>query len=594
MHYLFNISFLIGIKTMIKKLLEHIGEYKLDSILSPVFVTLEALLEVFIPYLMALIIDNGVTGGDMNYVTKMGIVLVGAALLSLLFGVLSGKFAARASAGFARNLRRALFYNVQSFSFSNIDKFSQSSLITRLTTDVTNVQNAYQMIIRIMVRSPALLILSLVMAFNINGELSLVFVFILPVLIIGLVLIMRSARPIFMRVFKKYDKMNNVVQENLRGIRVVKSYVREDFEIKKFEDVSEDIYKDFSKVEKMLMLTSPLMMFAVYASMLLLSWIGANLIVSETLQTGELMSLFTYTMQILMALMMFSMVLVMVIMARASAERIVEVLDEKSDLQNPKHPVMEVGDGSIRFEGVDFSYTGDKEHPCFRHASLNIKSGQVIGIIGGTGSGKTTLVQLIPRLYDVTGGTVFVGGKDVREYDLTVLRDSVSMVLQNNVLFSGTIKENLRWGNKDATDEELMEACKLAQADEFIRRFPKGYDTYIEQGGTNVSGGQKQRICIARALLKDPKILILDDSTSAVDMKTDALIKEGLRESIPGTTKIVIAQRAQSVMEADQIIVMDGGQINQIGTHAELLKTNTIYQEVYNSQTKGGGLGDAS
>ena len=578
---------------MIKKLAEHIGKYKTDSILSPVFVTLESLLEVLIPYLMALIIDNGVSGGDLPYITQMGIVLVVAALVSLLFGILSGRYAARASAGFAKNLRQALFYNVQSFSFSNIDKFSQSSLITRLTTDVTNVQNAYQMIIRIMVRSPAMLIFSLVMAFRLSSELSLVFLIIIPILAAGLFFIMNGARPIFMRVFKRYDRMNNVVQENLRGIRVVKSYVREDHEIEKFQDVSQDIYTDFSKVEKMLSLTSPLMMFAVYGGMLLLSWLGANMIVSGTLKTGELMSLFTYAMQILMSLMLFSMVLVTVILARASAERIVEVLDEQSDLKNPPHPLKAVADGSIRFENVDFSYTADKKHPCLRRAELNIKSGQVVGVIGGTGSGKSTLVQLIPRLYDVTSGKVEVGGKDVREYDLEILRDNVSMVLQNNVLFAGTIKENLRWGNKDATDEQLVEACKLAQADGFIREFENGYDTYIEQGGANVSGGQKQRICIARALLKKPKILIMDDSTSAVDMKTDSLIREGLKTSIPGTTKLIIAQRTASVQDADQIVVMDDGKIDQVGTHGELLATNRIYQEVYNSQTKGGSINEA-
>lgn len=578
---------------MIKKLMAYIGQYKKDSILSPVFVALESLLEVIIPLLMAELIDKGVTGGNMDVIMKMGIALVIAAMVSMLFGVLSGKYAASASAGFAKNLRQGLFYNVQRFSFANIDKFSTSSLITRLTTDVTNVQNAYQMIIRIFVRAPAMLVFALIMAFQINAELSVVFIIIIPILVVGLVFIIRGAHPIFTRVFKKYDKMNNVVQENVRGIRVVKAYVREEHEIEKFDGVSQEIYEDFSKAEKILMLNSPLMMGAVYAAMLLLSWLGAQMIVSDTLTTGELMSMFTYTMQILMSLMMFSMVLVMITMARASAERIVEVLDEQSDLHNPEQPVYDVADGSVRFQGAYFCYPSGGEHKyCLQKVDINIPSGQTVGIIGGTGSAKTTLVQLIPRLYDITEGSVEVGGRDVREYDLETLRDAVSMVLQNNVLFSGTIKENLRWGKQGATDEELQHACKLAQADEFIRRFPDGYDTYIEQGGTNVSGGQRQRLCIARALLKHPKVLVLDDSTSAVDMKTDALIREAFKNEIPNTTKIIIAQRTASVQDADQIIVMDGGRIDAVGKHEELLQNNRIYSEVYNSQVKG-GLGDA-
>ena len=576
---------------MIKRLAGCIRQYKKDSILTPLYVTMEVVLEVVIPLLMASLIDLGIDGGSMSYIIKIGIALVIAAIISLLFGALSGRSAAIASAGFAKNLRHDMFYNVQSFSFSNIDKFSTASIVTRLTTDITNIQNAYQMIIRIAVRCPVMLVFSLIMAFGINPELSLIFLCCIPVLGLGLYLIMSRAHPIFERVFKIYDKLNNVVQENLRGIRVVKSFVREEHEKEKFDNISKDIYNDFSKAEKILAFNMPLMQFCVYACMLLISWFGARLIVGSSMTTGELMSLITYTMQILMSLMMLSMVFVMITISRASAERIVEVLDEKSDLHNSENPVYDVKSGDIQFDNVEFSYKKGKGKPCLKNINLTIRAGETVGIIGGTGSSKSSLVQLIPRLYDVTKGSVSVGGIDVREYDIETLRNAVAMVLQKNVLFSGTIKENLRWGNEHATDEELVHACQLAQADDFIRQFPDGYDTYIEQGGTNVSGGQKQRLCIARALLKKPKILILDDSTSAVDTKTDALIRKAMQTEIPGTTKIIIAQRISSIESADKIIVLDEGEINAIGTHDELLKSNEIYREVYTSQQKG-GLGD--
>lgn len=579
---------------MIKRLAACVREYKKDSILTPLYVTMEVVLEVIIPLLMARLIDFGIDGGNMSYIIKMGIALVIAAIISLIFGALSGRSAAIASAGFAKNLRHDMFYNVQGFSFSNIDKFSTASIVTRLTTDITNIQNAYQMIIRIAVRCPVMLIFSLIMAFSINHQLSLIFLACIPILGVGLYLIMSKAHPIFERVFKTYDKLNNVVQENLRGIRVVKSFVREDYEKEKFGTISKDIYNDFSKAEKTLAYNMPLMQFCVFASMLLISWFGARLIVGSTMTTGELMSLITYTMQILMSLMMLSMVFVMITISRASAERIVEVLNEKSDLHNPEHPVYEVKDGAIRFDNVEFSYKKGSGKPCLKGINLTINAGETVGIIGGTGSSKSSLVQLIPRLYDVTEGSVTVGGVDVRNYDIETLRNEVAMVLQKNVLFSGTIKENLRWGNENATDEELVHACKLAQADGFITQFPDGYDTYIEQGGTNVSGGQKQRLCIARALLKKPKILILDDSTSAVDTKTDAQIRQAMRDEIPGTTKLIIAQRISSIEDADKIIVLDEGEINAVGTHEELLKTNEIYREVYTSQQKGGlGNGNA-
>ncbi len=573
---------------MIKQLAKSIGEYKKDSLLSPAFVTGEVLMEVAIPFLISFLIDNGINRGDMGTIWKIGGVLAAAALISLTCGVAAGKYAARASAGYARNLRRDMYNRVQEFSFSNIDKFSASSIVTRLTTDVTNLQNAYQMIIRVAVRSPIMLIFSLIMAFKVNASLALIFLAAVPVLGIGLFLIASRAHPIFERVFRTYDRLNNVVQENVRGIRVVKSFVREEHEKEKFGAVSETIYRDFSKAEKLLAFNSPLMQFSMYACTLLISWFGARLIVSDSMTTGQLMSLISYATQIMMSLMMLSMIFVMIIISRASAERIVEVLEEEPDLHNPANPVTEVKNGDVEFRSVGFSYTGDPEKLCLRDIDLTIRSGETVGILGGTGSSKTSLVQLIPRLYDVTAGEVLVGGVDVRAYDIEALRDEVAMVLQKNVLFSGTIKENLRWGRADASDEELVRVCKLAQADEFIRSFPDGYDTYIEQGGTNVSGGQKQRLCIARALLKKPKILILDDSTSAVDTHTDALIRKAFREEIPDTTKLIIAQRVSSVENADKIFVMDGGRIAAAGTHDELLETSPIYREVYTSQQKGG------
>ncbi len=573
---------------MIKKLLKSVREYKLPSILAPISVTLEVIMEVIIPFLMADLIDYGINAGDMGYIGRRGLILALCCVISLGFGAFSGMFAARASAGFAKNLRHDMYYRVQNFSFSNIDKFSTASIVTRLTTDVTNIQNAYQMIIRVAVRAPMMLIFALIMAFRVNHQLSLIFLALIPILAVGLYLIVTHAHPVFERVFKTYDKLNNVVQENLHGIRVVKSYVREDYEIQKFGAVSSDIYRDFFKAEKLMAFNAPLMQFCAYGGMLLISWFGAKLIVGGSMTTGELMSLITYAMQILMSLMMLSMILVMVTISRASAERITELLDEESDIVDKEQPVTEVKNGDIRFEHVDFSYRKDKNKLCLSGVELDIRSGETVGIIGGTGSSKSSLVQLIPRLYDVTDGRVLVGGVDVRDYDRHALRDAVAMVLQKNVLFSGTIKENLRWGNDQASDEELERVCRLAQADSFIQEFPDKYDTYIEQGGANVSGGQKQRLCIARALLKKPKILILDDSTSAVDTKTDALIRRAFKEEIPGTTKIIIAQRISSIEDADKIIVLDEGRVDAVGTHEELLAGNQIYQEVYYSQVKGG------
>ena len=545
-------------------------------------------MDVILPLLMAFLIDNGINRGNTNIIVKYGFLLIGCAVLSLVFGASSGWFAANASAGFAKNLRKTMFYRVQEYSFSNIDKFSTASIVTRLTTDVTNVQNSFQLIIRIAVRSPLMLVFSLIMAFGINRRLSLIFIAVVPFLGFGLYYIFLKAHPVFKRVFKTYDRLNHVVQENLRGIRVVKTFVREDYETMKFKKVSGSMFEDFSKAEKILAFNSPLMQMAVYTCMLLLSWFAARLIVSGTLTTGELTSLITYTMQILMSLMMLSMVFVMLTISRTSADRIAELLQEESDIHNNEAPVTEVKNGEITFENVSFSYTKDKNKPCLSNISITIKSGETVGIIGGTGSSKSSLVQLIPRLYDATEGTVKVGGVDVRDYDIKTLREEVAMVLQKNVLFSGTIKDNLRWGNENATQEELVRACKLASAHDFIEAFPDQYDTYIEQGGTNVSGGQKQRLCIARALLKKPRILILDDSTSAVDTKTDASIRKAFYEELPDTTKIIIAQRISSIESADRIIILDGGRVNAAGTHEELLESNPIYQEVYYSQVKGG------
>lgn len=573
---------------MIKRLSQCIREYKKDAILSPLYVLVESLLDVAIPFVMAGLIDKGIEAGNMSMILRYGAILVGFALVALTFGALSGRSCARATAGFARNLRHDMFHHLQVYSFSNIDKFSSAGLVTRLTTDVSNVQNAFMMIIRTLIRCPAMLIFAMVMSFRINHDISLIFLAVIPLLGVGLYLIIKHVHPVFERVFKTYDRLNGVVQENLSGIRVVKNFVREDHEIEKFDTISGTIYKDFSLAERILALNSPLMQGCVYACMILVSWLGAKQIVIGNMSTGNLMSFFTYIMQILSSLMMLSMVFVMITMSRASAERIVEVLDEESDITNCDNPVYEVKDGSVEFTDVSFSYAKRPDKTVLDDIDLIIPSGQTVGIIGGTGSSKSSLVQLIPRLYDVTGGCVKVGGIDVRNYDLQTLRHNVAMVLQKNTLFSGTIKENLRWGNPDATDEELVHACRLAQADDFISTFPDGYDTYIEQGGTNVSGGQKQRLCIARAILRKPKILILDDSTSAVDTKTDALIRQAFREEIPNTTKIIIAQRISSVMDADQIVVMDNGRINACGTHEELLANNEIYREVYESQQKGG------
>ena len=574
---------------MIKRLLKSVREFKKDALLTPFFVVLEVVMEVIIPMVMALLIDKGIDGQDMAAIWKYGIILVLCAMLALVFGAAAGTFAARASTGFARNLRHDMYYNVQNFSFSNIDKFSTGSIVTRLTTDVTNVQNAFQMCTRIAVRCPVMLVFALFMAMKINSRMALVFLAVLPILAIGMGILMKVVGPVFERAFKIYDRMNTVVQENVRGIRVVKTYVREDHETEKFEGVSGMLYRTFSKAQKTMAGVMPLMQFCMYACMLLISWFGARLIVGGSMTTGELTSMFSYAMQILISLMMVAMVFVMITMAKASAERVAEILDEQSDLHNPANPIHEVKDGAIEFDDVSFSYKGDERKLALKNVSLHIKAGQTVGILGGTGSAKSTLVQLIPRLYDTTHGTVKVGGVDVRDYDIEALRDQVAMVLQKNVLFSGTIKENLRWGDENASDEELERVCRLAQADEFIQQMPDKYDTHIEQGGSNVSGGQKQRLCIARALLKKPKILILDDSTSAVDTKTDALIRKAFAEEIPDTTKIIIAQRVSSVQDADQIVILDGGTVQAVGTHDELLAANTIYQEIYNQQNRKGG-----
>lgn len=578
---------------MLKRLAGCVRQYKGASLLSPLFVVLEVIMEVIIPLLMAKLIDDGIDGANQAAILKTGGILAVCCIFSLLFGILAGHFAAKASAGFAKNIRHDLFHAVQGFSFFNIDRFSASSLVTRLTTDVTNLQNAYQMIVRVALRSPAMLIFSLAMAIRISPKLSIIFLIAIPILGAFVFFLMSSVHPIFERVFRTYDKLNNVVQENVHGVRVVKAFVREDHEISKFAKISQKIYADFCKAEGRLSFSMPGMQVAVYSCMLLLSWFGARIIVGSggsDLTTGELMSLMTYALQILGALMMLSMIFVMVVISRASAERIVEVLDEQSDLTNPEHPVLKVADGSVDFSHVSFSYSKRMDKCCLKDIDLHIPSGMTVGILGGTGSSKSSLVQLIPRLYDTTAGTVKVGGVDVKDYDLDTLRNAVAMVLQKNVLFSGTIKENLRWGNEQATDAELQEACQLANADEFIATFPKGYDTYIEQGGANVSGGQKQRLCIARALLKKPKILILDDSTSAVDTKTDAGIRAALKTYLPETTKFIIAQRISSLQDSDLILVLDGGVINGMGTHEELLQTNAIYQEIYEEQMKKGGV----
>lgn len=576
---------------IIRVLKKSIREYKRDSILTPVLVAFEALVECIIPLMVANLVNRMQNGCDLSVIMKYGVILIIMACFSLLFGALAGIKAANASTGFGKNLRKDLFVAVQNFSFENIDRFSASSLVTRMTTDVTNVQMAYMMIIRTVVRAPLMLIFSLVMGFIMGGRLALIFLFTIPVLGIGLGLVIKKTMPLFRKVFKKYDNLNNSVQENINGIRVVKSFVREDFEKKKFNEAAEDVCGDFTRAEKILALNNPMMQFCLYVVMIFVLTFGSYLVVNfggAIIQVGQLSSLLTYSFQILMSLMMLSMIFVMVTISIESCERIVAVLEEKRTISNPENPIYEVNDGSIDFDNVSFKYSKRADRYALENINLHIKSGQTIGILGGTGSSKTSLVNLISRLYDVTEGEVKVAGVDVRDYDLVTLRDAVSVVLQKNVLFSGSIKENLRWGNKDATDEEIEEACHLACADEFIEQFPDKYDTHIEQGGTNVSGGQKQRLCIARALLKKPKILILDDSTSAVDTKTDAIIRDGFKKFIPETTKIIIAQRVSSVQDADQIIIMNNGSVEAIGTHDELLASNPIYQEVYYSQNKGG------
>lgn len=574
---------------MIRTLLREVKEYKKASIVTPLFMILEVLMEMMIPFLMASIIDDGVNAGDIGHIYKVGGIMVAAASVGLLAGMAGGRYGAKASAGLAKNLRETMFNHIQTFSFANIDKYSTAGLVTRLTTDVTNVQNAYQMTLRMFTRAPASLLCAMVMAFRINGKLSGVYLVAVVILGILLALIMSHATGYFQQAFPKYDDMNASVQENVSAIRVVKAYVREEQETAKFRKASENIYRIFMKAECNLVYNAPLMQLTVYSCILLISWIGAKMIVSSELTTGELMSLLAYCMNILMSLMMLSMVFVMISMSMASIRRISEVLKENSDITDPEEPVYEVPDGSIEFRHVDFAYRKDSESPVLKDIDLKIRSGEVIGIIGGTGSAKTSLVNLISRLYDVTGGEVLVGGRNVKEYDMESLRNQVSVVLQNNVLFSGSILDNLRWGDREATEEECREACRAACADEFIQRFPEGYKTHIEQGGSNVSGGQRQRLCIARALLKKPKVLILDDSTSAVDTATDAKIRKAFREEIPDTTKLIIAQRIGSVKDADRIIVMDEGCVNGFGTHEELLRENAIYREVYESQTSGGG-----
>lgn len=575
-----------------KKFLKYIGKYKWATILTPLLVTLEVILEIIIPLVMAKLIDLGIEGnqgaGDMDAVIHYGIILIVLTVFALIFGVASGRTAAVSSTGFAKNLKSEMYKKIQKFSFANIDKFSTSSLVTRMTTDVLNVRQAFQMLTRITFRAPLMFLFSIIAAWKISPELSRYFFYMIPIIVLGLAVIIKKAFPWFEKVFTTYDDLNLAVQENVRGVRVVKSYNLQEEEINKFNKVSDKIYDYNMKAEKIVAFNRPLMQFSTYVIMIIISWVGAKLVVSSSITTGNLMTLISYANLILMSMMIISMVFVMITMAKASANRILEVIEEVPDLANPENPIMEVKDGSIEFKNVNFSYSKNKEKLALKNVNLKIEAGETIGILGGTGSSKSTLVQMIPRLYDATEGEVLVGGENVKNYDIETLRNQVAMVLQKNVLFSGTIKENLRWGNKEATDEEMIKVCKLAQADEFISGFPDGYDTYIEQGGTNVSGGQKQRLCIARALLKNPKILILDDSTSAVDTKTDAMIRKAFKEEIPNTTKIIIAQRISSIEDSDKIIILDEGNVVAFGTHEELLKNSEIYREVYESQTKGG------
>ena len=573
---------------MLKKLLAYVGEYKKVSLLSPLFILVEVMMEILIPFLMASIIDDGLNKGNMKHIYFIGLLTLLIAMLSLSTGFAAGRCAAKASSGFAKNIRKAVFYKIQNFSFTNIDKFSTAGLITRFTTDIANIQNSYQMILRLLVRAPLMLIFATMMTIYISPGLSTIFIGAIIILGIVMVVVIFLVHPIFLQAMKKYDKINSDLQENINAVRVVKAYVRENYEINKFKNSTDSLRNILLKAEKIIIFVAPAMQFCMYSCIILLSWFGAKKIVAGNLTTGQLMSLFSYTANILMSLLMFAMVIVTITFSRASGERIVEVLDEEPSIKNTENPVFEVKDGSISFENVNFSYSNNPEVLNLENINLHINQGETIGIIGGTGSAKSALVQLIPRLYDVLNGEVKVGGVNVKNYDIKTLRDNVAMVLQKNVLFSGTIKENLMWGNKNATEDEMIHACKLAQADEFIQRFPDKYDTYIEQGGSNVSGGQKQRLCIARALLKNPKILILDDSTSAVDTKTDKLIREAFKNEIPDITKIIIAQRISSVKDADKIIVLDDGKVTGIGIHEELIISNDIYKEVHNSQEEGG------